>query len=363
MSLIPVSVLTGFLGAGKTTLLNRLMQRPEMANTAVIINEFGEIGIDHLLVARSDENVIEMASGCLCCTIRGDLIETFDDLLAKRDAGTIKPFDRVVIETTGLADPAPILHTLMSDPKLFRRIALDGVVTLVDAMTGKATLDRHPEAVKQAAVADRIVLTKADMAGATSPGDIAALTARLKALNPAAPVIPVVRGEIDPARLFDAGVYDPTTKHPDVLGWLQAEAYLAPHQHDHAHGHDHGHDHHGHDHGRSGQDAHDVNRHDARIRAYCVVRDQPISAQAFNLFVEILTANAGENLLRVKGILNLTEAPDTPVIVHGVQHLFHPVEFLQAWPSEDHRSRLVFITRDIPQDHIERLLDGLNTAG
>jgi len=360
MSLIPVSVLTGFLGAGKTTLLNRLMQRPEMANTAVIINEFGEIGIDHLLVARSDENVIEMASGCLCCTIRGDLIETFDDLLAKRDAGTIKPFDRVVIETTGLADPAPILHTLMSDPKLFRRIALDGVVTVVDAMTGNATLDRHPEAVKQAAVADRILLSKADLAqDPASRNTIETLKIRLKALNPAAPILPVERGVIDPDRLFDAGVYDPTTKHPDVLGWLQAEAYLDPH----GHNHDHGHDHHGHDHGRHGQDAHDVNRHDARIRAYCIVRDQPISAQAFNLFVEILTANAGENLLRVKGILNLAEAPGTPVIVHGVQHLFHPVEFLQAWPSEDRRSRLVFITRDIPQDHIERLLDGLNTAG
>ncbi len=360
MSLIPVSVMTGFLGAGKTTLLNRLMQRPELANAAVIINEFGEIGIDHLLVARSDENVVEMASGCLCCTIRSDLIETFDDLLAKRDAGTIKAFDRVVIETTGLADPAPILHTLMSDPKLFRRIALDGVVTMVDAVTGDATLDRHPEAVKQAAVADRIVLTKADLAGdAISRRDVEKLKARLRALNPAAPILTVERGAVDPARLFDAGVYDPTTKHPDVLGWLQAEAYLDAHGHPHR-----GHDHHGHDRGprRPGQNAHDVNRHDARIRAYCIVRDQPISAQAFNLFVEILTANACENLLRVKGILNLAEAPGTPVIVHGVQHLFHPVEFLQAWPSEDHRSRLVFITRDIPRDHIERLLDGLNTA-
>ena len=355
MSLIPVSVLTGFLGAGKTTLLNRLMQRPELANAAVIINEFGEIGIDHLLVARSAENVVEMASGCLCCTIRGDLIETFDDLLAKRDAGTIKAFDRVVIETTGLADPAPILHTLMSDPKLFRRNALDSVVTMVDAVTGDATLDRHPEAVKQAAVADRIVLTKSDLAqDAASKRDVERLKARLRALNPGAPILAVERGAVDPARLFDAGVYDPTTKHPDVLGWLQAEAYLAPH----GHAHD-GHDHAG---GRPGQDAHDVNRHDARIRAYCVVRDTPISAQAFNLFVEILTANAGENLLRVKGILNLAEAPGTPVIVHGVQHLFHPVEFLQAWPSEDHRSRLVFITRDIPRAHIERLLDGLNTA-
>lgn len=358
MSLIPVSVLTGFLGAGKTTLLNRLMQRPELANTAVIINEFGEIGIDHLLVARSDENVVEMASGCLCCTIRGDLIETFDDLLARRDAGAIKTFDRVVIETTGLADPAPILHTLMSDPKLFRRIALDSVVTMVDAVTGDATLDRHPEAVKQAAVADRIVLTKTDLAqDAISGRDVEKLKARLRALNPAAPILTVERGAVDPARLFDAGVYDPTTKHPDVLGWLQAEAYLDPHGHHH-----HGHDDHDHAPGRPGQDAHDVNRHDARIRAYCIVRDQPISAQAFNLFVEILTANAGENLLRVKGILNLAEAPGTPVIVHGVQHLFHPVEFLQAWPSADHRSRLVFITRDIPRDHIERLLDGLNTA-
>lgn len=327
---LPMTVITGFLGSGKTTLLNRLLKDPAMAGAAVIINEFGEVGIDHLLVETADEGIVEMSSGCLCCTIRGDLIDTLVGLLGRRDDGRVKPFDRVVIETTGLADPAPVLHTVMNHPYLVERFRLDGVVTLIDAVNGMATLDNHAEAVKQAAVADRLVLTKTDLLDAPP----AALTDRLRALNPGAQILDASRGEATAAALLDCGLYNPATKSADVARWLAQEAYEGEHNHHH----------------------HDVNRHDARISAFCIVHDAPISIDAFNLFMELLRANYGENLLRVKGIVCLAEEPDRPVVIHGVQHVFHPPARLEQWPDDDRRTRIVFITRDIPQSHLEALL-------
>lgn len=346
-SLLPVTVLTGFLGSGKTTLLRRLLQDPRLRGTAVIVNEFGEIGLDHLLVADAEEQMVELSSGCLCCTVRWDLITTLDRLHARRAAGELS-FERVVVETTGLADPAPILHTLMSDPKIAGRFRLDGVVTAVDAVNGEGTLDRHTEAVKQAAVADRLVLTKSDLAGEEQAER---LRARLRALNPAAPLETAVQGEIGPDRLFGCGLYDPAGKIPEVGRWLRQEAYAESGHDHHGHGH-HGHGHHDH-HG------HDPNRHDERIRAFCVTRDEPVSGLAFSLFLELLVANRGADLLRVKGIVAVAERPDTPAVIHGVQHLFHPVTWLEAWPDGDRRSRLVFITRDVPQAWVEKLLDAL----
>ncbi|MBP2304632.1 G3E family GTPase [Azospirillum melinis] len=376
---LPVSVLTGFLGSGKTTLLQALLRNPAMARTAIVINEFGEVGLDHLLVAKASENMVLMDSGCLCCTIRGDLVDTLRDLFLKRVKGEIPDFDRVVVETTGLADPAPIIHTLMSDPLLAARFRLDGVIATVDAAHGSLQLDRQPESVKQAAVADRIVLTKTDVA---TPAATVALMQRLAAINPAAPVIPAAHGDIDPAKLFDAGLYNPETKSPDVARWLREEAYRdeqakAHGHHDHGH-HDHGHehhdhDHHGHDHGHHhehdhgdhcGPDCghehhhHDANRHDDHIRAFCMVIDRPIPWNGFVDFMEALIAQAGENLLRVKGLLNVQES-DLPVVVHGVQHMFHPPVRLEDWPSDDHRTKLVFITRDVGQTVIEPLFNGL----
>ncbi|KZC98312.1 CobW family GTP-binding protein [Oceanibaculum pacificum] len=347
-SSIPVSVLTGFLGSGKTTLLSNLLRHPGMADTAVVINEFGEVGLDHLLVEKSSENMIELSSGCLCCTVRGDLVNTLRDLHIKRAKQEIPNFKRLVIETTGLADPAPILHTLMTDPMLASYYRLDGVVTVVDAVNGEATLDNHIEAVKQAAVADRLVITKTDLVrDPASARDLDALEARLQTLNPAAPRLHAVQGEIEPDQLFNAGLYDPTRKTADVLRWLKEEAYADSHAH-HGHGHDHGHHHHP-----------DVNRHDDHVSAFCVVLDQPIDAMAFSLFVELLIGTRGENLLRVKGILNIADRPDQPAVIHGVQHVFHPVAWLEAWPSDDRRSRIVFITKDIPRSDIEKLLEGL----
>jgi len=356
---IPISVLTGFLGSGKTTLLSRLVKRPEMANTALVINVFGEVGIDHMLVESSDESTIVMDSGCLCCTIRGDLSDTLRDLLKRRYFKEVPQFERVVIETTGLADPAPILHTLMTDPVIAARYRLDSVITTVDAETGDSTLDKQPESVKQAAVADRLLLTKTDIA---TPEKIAALTRRIADINPAAEPIRVIQGDVDPELLFGAGLWDPAKKIPDVAAWLRAESYRDDqaqhhHDHDHDHHHDHDHDHH-HDHDHSHDHhghAHDINRHDDRIRSFCLQVDEPMDWDRFVDFMEALIATHGDNLLRVKGILNIDGAKG-PVAIHGVQHVFHPPAMLPAWPDAVRTSRIVMICRDIPKAPVEKML-------
>ena len=353
---IPVTVLTGFLGAGKTTLLNRLLADPDMGEAAVLINEFGEIGLDHLLVKETREDTVLLNSGCLCCTVRGDLVNAMRELFWQRFDKKIPWFKRMVIETTGLADPAPIIHTLMTDPTIGPRYRLDGIVTVVDAVNGPATLDAQPEAVKQAAVADRIVLTKADLA---TPAQLADVRDRLKALNPSAPVFDA-SGEFGPIDLFDAGLFSADRKIADVAGWLREEAFSDPeghghdHNHEHHHAHDHGHDHH-HDH------AHDPNRHDSRITSFCMTVDDPIPWDGFVTWIEMLIATQGENLLRIKGILNV-EGEETPIAVHGVQHLFHPPVGLPSWPDDDHRSKIVFITRDIGRKVIEDTFNAFAAA-
>jgi G3E family GTPase len=358
---IPVTVLTGFLGSGKTTLLNKLLRRPELSDTAVIINEFGEIGLDHLLVEKSNEDgMVTLNSGCLCCTVRGDLVRTMSELFLKRSKGEVTPFKRMVVETTGLADPAPILHTLMTDPLLASRYRLDGVVTTVDGVNGGSTLDNHEEAIKQAAVADRLLLTKVDIAEAPKLAD---LKHRLAHLNPGAAAISISGGEIDPNRILNAGLYNPETKTADVKRWLHEEAYAEDHHHDHAHGHhhhghDHGHEHdhgHGHEHGHGEQDPHNVNRHDDRIKAFCMTFDEPMSWSTVAAAFDALVTYRGPDLLRMKGILNVKDT-DKPVVIHGVQHVFHPPATLEAWPEgDDRKSRVVFITRDIAESTIRKV--------
>ena len=343
-ALIPVTLLTGFLGSGKTTVLNHVLKQPEMAATAVIVNEFGEIGIDHLLVEKASDDVVLLNSGCLCCTVRGDIVDTLLNLFVGRAGGKIPHFTRVVIETTGLADPAPILHTLISDPLIAARYTLDGVVTTVDAVNGAGTLDRQPEAVKQAAVADRLLLTKTDLA---DPGATAALKVRLAALNPTAPLLSPAQGAVDPALLFNLGFYDPQSKSVDVQRWLRDEAFDAGHQH---------HDEH------DGHDRPDVNRHDDHIRAFCITRERPISWAALSTWLDALATMRGDDLLRLKAIVALSDRPGEPVVVHGVQHLFHPPVLLPQWPSDDHRTRMVFITRDLPKEAIEQTLAAFEEA-
>jgi G3E family GTPase len=324
---IPVSVLTGFLGSGKTTMLRHLLRQPEFSRTAVIINEFGEVGLDHELIEASEDSFIELQTGCLCCKIRTDLAQTLSDLLQRRDEGRCTPFDRIVIETSGLADPAPILQTLMTDTNIAGRLVLGGVVTTVDAINAAHTLDCERISQKQIAVADRIVLTKLDLAGPAEPE----LLRRLEELNAGAPVLIAEHGRIDSAAAFGSGLYDPRTKSTDVGAWLAEES----HAHSHA-------------------------RHDAEIQAYAIVREEPIQAVALTLFLEALAEHCGEDMLRLKGIVNILESPDRPAVIHGVQHVFHPPVWLDRWPSDDRRSRIVFITRRIPQRWVEVLLEAIN---
>jgi G3E family GTPase len=342
---VPVSVLTGFLGSGKTTLLNLLLKDPQLADTAVIVNEFGEVSIDHALVESATDGIIELGGGCLCCTVRGELVDTLSDLVERLRDGRIPAMKRIVIETTGLADPAPVLHALMAHPMLVRTLRLDGVVTTVDAVHGLRTLDAHPEAVKQVAVADRLVLTKTDIA---DPETIAALRDALRAFNPNAEIREAARGD-DLVALLACGLYDPETKSVDVKRWLGQAASEDAHDHDHHHHDEHGHHHHHHHH------------HDNSIRSFSLTHPGPIPSAAVEMFVDLLQASYGERLLRMKGIIELAEDPAHPLVLHGVQTILHPPQRLPKWPEGPRGTRMVLITRDVPEDYVRRLFATLTS--
>jgi G3E family GTPase len=300
----------------------------------VIVNEFGEIGIDHALIASSNDNTIELSTGCLCCTVRGDLVDTLRELEVRRARGEVRSFDRVVIETTGLADPAPVIQALMTVP-VVRRFRLRQVVTTVDAVHGVRTLDRHPESVKQAAVADDIVITKVDLA----VGADDAVVARLRQLNPGARFHRSSPAHIPaPAELAGADIYDPTTKGADVLRWLNAEAYDGEASAHARHHH------------------HDVSRHSADIGSFCLEFAEPLHWEHVANWLDALVMAHGDDLLRVKGILAIV-GRERPIVVQAVQRLFHPPFELPAWPGPDRRSRIVFITRSLTRDYICEVFD------
>jgi G3E family GTPase len=321
---LPVSIITGFLGSGKTTLLNRLLQDPAMAGAAVIINEFGEIGLDHLLIATPSENTVLLSSGCICCTVRGDLVDTLRGL--DRDRGrNLPPFDRVLIETTGLADPVPIVQSVVVDERLAPKYQLDSVITLVDAVNGAAQLDSQPESRKQAAVADRLLLTKTDLA---NPVTVAALEARLAQLNPGAEIRRATRGEVPPTSLFGAMI-TPEDCAGDIARWLREGEY------------------------RRVERQQAAGMHDDGIRACSIVLEQPVTRAGLTAWLTALASLRGAELLRVKGLLNVE---GEPVAVHAVQTLIHEPVTLKDWPDAERRSRLVFITRGMDRAAVESTL-------
>jgi G3E family GTPase len=327
---IPVTLLTGFLGSGKTTLLGNLLKHPGMNRAAVVINEIGEIGIDHDLVTMSSENVTLLANGCICCTVRTDLQETLRELFGQRRAGQIPDFDRVIVETTGLADPAPVLQTLISDTMLSAHYRLDGVITLVDAVNSPSQIGQHPEAEKQIALADRILITKSDLA---SEEDVNSLGERIAAINRQASIALVLHGQIEPSELTGLGLHS-AKAGPDTLRFLgESASRQAP--------------------GTPRFLANRANtRHGGNVSTLAMRFDQPFNWGAFTAAMDLLTSMRGPDLLRVKGIVNVGGAP---VVVQCVQHIFHPPVTLDAWPSADTGTRLVFITRNISAEAIRGL--------
>ena len=345
--IIPVTLLTGFLGSGKSTLLSEILRHSQFQNTAVIVNEFGEVGLDGVLIEHSENQIIEMTSGCLCCTVRGDIRQTLLMLHSKRANGEIPQFDRVVVESTGLADPAPVIHTLMSDRFLEHRFMLGGIVTTVDAANGFSTIEKHKECEKQVAVADRIVITKTDIQNIEiSKEGIDGLRAKLSRINPTAQIWDRHNDSLKFGNLFDTSLYDPGTKTMDVLKWLNAE--ILPTEEDDQHHHHFAED------GvvteqKGGQHQHDVTRHGQNIRSFSLVLNQPLKIDTFATALEALLFTQASRLLRIKGIVNTVDRPGKPMVIHGVQHIFHDPIWLDDWPDGDHRTKLVFIT-----DGIER---------
>jgi G3E family GTPase len=343
---MPVTILTGFLGSGKTTLLNRALSDPAMARTAVVINEFGAVGLDHALVAASDDAILVLENGCLCCTVFGDLLATLNRLYHAREAGEIPAFERVAIETSGLADPAPVLQAFLSDPMLAGLYRVGTVIAVVDAVNGPGTLDAHVEAVRQVALADRIVITKRDLLPAERRAPAGeALAARLGRINPAAQIVWSDAPGFDIVALLQAAGFDPAGAPADARAWLNEAAY-APGAHGDAHDTcDHG----PHEHRHSGP-------HDRDIASFCFVRDEPIAREALRLLLDTLQQNLGPGLLRVKGIVHVAEEPDRPAVIQGAQHLLHNLAWLERWPDDDRRSRIVFITQGYERADVEDMI-------
>ncbi|GAB4071191.1 GTP-binding protein [Ancylobacter sonchi] len=328
--MIPVILITGFLGSGKTTLLNHLLRDPGMADSAVIINEFGDVAIDHLLVESAIENTVVLQSGCICCTVRGDLVDTLDDLCAKVARGELPPFSRIAIETTGLADPAALVRAFLTERTLVTRFALRAVVTTVDAVNGAGQLDAFAEARHQAALADILVLTKSDLA---APAAVTDLTNRLKAINPGAALLPVVQGAIAPDDLFARVPDTPSRAGGDVLAWLNSGAFAS-------------------------EEGSPRSAHDDGIRAFAVTLDRPVTREALRGWLRSVLSLRGADLLRMKGIVAL-RGEAAPMVVHAVQAVLHPPVQLSAWPSDDHTTRIVFITRNVEAEALRNSLEVL----
>ncbi|WP_333607427.1 CobW family GTP-binding protein [Arsukibacterium sp.] len=340
---IPLFLLTGFLGSGKTTLLNYLVQQPAFARSLVIINELGDISLDHLLVTRSaEDNIVQLSSGCICCSIRGDLAKTLRDISWRFSRNGVRQFEQVIIETTGLAAPAAIIHTVMAEPKIARQFRLQGVIVTVDAVNGLNTLARHREAQQQVAVADLLLLTKTDLA---NPDQQQALRAQLSQLNLQAEQLGMTQGRIDPQQLLALDHIEPQGSHTPLSQWINssrfaadtasttATALLSPHT----------------------SALTSATAHASPIQSHAFIIDTPLPFSQFEQWLNMMVAQMAPNMLRIKGILHIAGFPG-PMVIHGVQHLFHPAEFMASWPDADKRSRLVFITDGISREQLAQSL-------
>lgn len=362
----PVTIITGFLGSGKTTLLNRALRAPEMKSTIVIINEFGEISLDHALAATSDDAVIVMENGCLCCTVRSDLVGTLNALYHDREQGRIPHFDNVVIETSGLAEPGPVLQAFLSEPTLDGLYRVASVVALVDAVNAYDTFEQHDEAVRQVALADQILITKLDLVDAEKRNARESeLRGLMQRINPAANVRLIDDPSVSIGTLLKSSGFDPTDPKADPRAWLNEQAYLKaaqPHDHNHDHDHatctdpthDHSHDHHDHAHG------HGLHLHDRGIESFYLIRDEPLTRGALQFLLEGISQNLGTGLLRVKGLVNVYEEPGRPAVIQGAQHLLHTMSWLDHWPDNDQRTRIVFITQGVAKAALKEMIEMLD---
>jgi G3E family GTPase len=342
----PVTILTGFLGSGKTTLLNRALRDLAMARTAVVINEFGEVSLDQALAATSDDTIMVLENGCLCCTVFGDLVSTLNRLYHAREVDEIPRFDHVVIETSGLADPSPVIQAFLSDPTLAGLFRIGSVITTVDAVNGPDTLDNHIESVRQVALADHILITKIELVEGEAAAREAVLTDRLRRLNPAARIARIDDPSLDACALLRSPGLDLADAKADPRAWLNAAAYAqcAADDHDHA------------DHDHAGHAGHHRGLHDRGIASFCFIREQPISREALRFLLDALQQNLGPNLLRVKGIVHVAEEPDRPAVIQGAQHLLHTLSWLDRWPDADRRSKIVFITQGYERAEVEDMI-------
>jgi G3E family GTPase len=359
----PVTLLTGFLGSGKTTLLNRALRDPAMARTMIVVNEFGEISIDHALTEVSNDAIVVLENGCLCCTVFGDLVQTFNQLYVAREAGEIA-FDHVVIETSGLAEPAPVLQAFLSQPLLAGLWRVGAVITTVDAINGAHTLDEHPVSVAQAALADHLLITKLDLLEpAQRESARAALAARLRTINASASISTVDDPAADPIRLMRSVAPDPSGGPESAAAWLAramgerhagatGEGPLAQ-AHD-GHGHE-GHGHEGHAHASEGG-----HTHEDAIATFNLIRETPLPSEAVQLLLSSLERHLGPKLLRVKGLIHVAEQPEQPAVIQGAQHLLHNLTWLPRWPDADHRTRIVFITQGIAAEELSEMVDLLD---
>ena len=352
-SRIPVTLVTGFLGSGKTTLINAALRAPELAKTLVVVNEFGEVGLDHQLFASSSDSVVVLENGCLCCTVRSDLIGTLNSLYHARQAGKIPAFDNIVIETSGLAEPGPVLQAFLSEPTLDGLYRVASVLTLVDAANWAGTSEAHEEFVRQVALADQIRITKLDLVTGDRQNSSSRIRIDLRRINPSAEIAEADWSPPAVARLLTSPGFDAVDPEADPRPWLNVQAYEnAAHDHDSCDDdHDH-HDHPGH--------AHSHDFEGRGIENFVLTRESPLTRAEAQFLLDGIAQNLGAGLLRVKGLVNIAEEPGRPAVIQGAQHLLHTMTWLDRWPDADQRTRVVFITKGIPRDDLNDIIDLLD---